>query len=385
MFFAAQTSALKVDRAARRINGLAIATKGDANGDTFDDETLKLLATLGATSTVRARFDHPNRARSDEIEQTLRNLLGQHVNFRVDGDVVRADCQLAGVNLDLEDTILALAEKTPHLFGVSVVFDETPLPKGQKAQRGAPCRPAILYAADFVDIPASNGAGLFAAKTAESTPMDLDMYAKDGKLFCQVDGKEYALKHNTETFAATKAAMKAAKETDDDDPESEAAKKKAATLQTQTEERKPVAETTPDIEKVKADAIAAERARRKTFGTILSTAGVTQKEDLEELEAFYEQGMDEKQLKFLASRTIGARAKAVGEGSGNPEPKPGEKQPGKDPAAAAESEAGKRFDEEPSLRRSYSVTSNDPSSEQWKTARGRHVAAARRRFLAEPK
>src|SRR5690349_15467691 len=95
-FFAQQGSSSRVDREARRINGLSIAQKGSANGETFDDETLRRLMTLGNSGTIRARFDHPNRANPSEVDQTLSNLLGQYKNFRIHGDTLRADCYFAG-------------------------------------------------------------------------------------------------------------------------------------------------------------------------------------------------------------------------------------------------------------------------------------------------
>lgn len=385
-FFTVQSTKLSVDRAKRRINGAAIATVGDANGDTIDQQTLQMLAALGAPGGIRARFDHPNRANPAEVEQTLSNLLGEWTNFRVDGEVCRADCQLAGVNVEKEDTVLDLAEKAPHLFGTSIVFDDTPLPKGQKPKRGTPCRPVKLYAADFVDIPAANNAGLFAARSNEESSMKTPMCARDGKLYCNIEGKEYELESNPEAYACHKAMAKAAKEEHEgegegegEEAEREAAKKKAAE---KTQQEATVPEQI-DVEKVKAEAVTAERTRRKMFSTILSTANVTRKEDIAELEQFYEDGMDEKQLKFLASRTIGARARAVGDGSGEPERK--EQTPEQTELAKVEKAASDRFDEELSVRRMFGVTTADKESDAYKTARGRYVAAQRKQHLSAAK
>ena len=137
--------------------------------------------------------------------------------------------------------------------------------------------------------------------------------------------------------------------------------------------------TAADLEKAKADAIAGERSYRKMFSTIVTSTGLSGKAAEEFESTFY--GRAESDLKFLASHAIGSRAKAVGEGSGRNEPQAGEKA-GEDPAAVVEAEAGKRFDTEAVVRKQFSVTTNDPNSDQWKTARGRYLAAARRSFLA---
>lgn len=376
-FFTQQSKKLSVDREKRRINGAAIATVGDANGDTIDQQTLQMLAALGAPGGVRARFDHPNRANPAEVEQTLGNLLGEWTNFRVDGDVCRADCQMAGVNLEKEEKVMDLADKTPHLFGTSIVFDDEPLPKGQKPKRGTPCRPVRLYAADFVDIPAANNAGLFAAKTAQDESMKTDMCAKDGKLYCTVEGKEYELESNAEAYAAHKAIAKAAKIDTEEEPETEAATKKKAA------EKPPTPEATVadaiDPVKVAADAVATERSRRKTFAANLKTAGVTDAADIAELEELYDQGVDDKAIekvtKMFGTRKLAARANPVGDGSGNPEKKEATD------LEKLEKAAGERFDSEPSVRRSFSVTTSDTASDAYKTARGRYVAAERRHHL----
>lgn len=373
--YTAQTSSLRVDRIARRISGVAIIDKGQANGDAVDDETLSLFARLGAAGSIRARFDHPNRANPAEVEQSMANLLGEWTGWSIDGPTLRAEVQFAGVNREKEEIILDFAEKAPHLFGVSVVFDDTPLPKGKKPKTLPPCRPTKFFAADFVDIPAANAAGLFAALAAESNDMEpADIYAKDGKLFCMADGKEVALNHTAESLDCTKSMMKAAKAKDaegegDEGETNMDGKKKAAEKTTEAE---PV-----DAEKIRHDAVEGERTYRKMFGTVIKSAGLTGEaaEDFEE--TFY--GRDEKDLKFLASHAIGTRAKPVGEGSGAGE----QEQREPTDAAKAEADAGKRFDDEPAVRSMYGHHINDRESQEYKSARGRHVAAARRRMLSQ--
>lgn len=356
-FFTGQKpGSIRVDRAARRINGIAVATRGDANGDIFDDQTLALLVQLGNASVVRAREDHPNRANPAEIEAPLEKLLGRHVNFRIDQDVCRCDCQLAGVNLEAENRVMDFAEKTPELFGLSVVIDDPP-PPGKKPKKGErlppqPCRPVALFAADFVDIPASNAAGLFAAvPAAERQTMDpADIYAKDGKLFCMTpDGKELPLNHTPESLAASQEMWKAARkkegmEDPQDDPELDA-KKKAKLLAQQA------GLTQADIDKAKTEAIEQERGYRRMFGTIVKSAKLDGAAAEEFEKNFY--GRAEADLKFLAQHAIGERAKPLGEGSGNPEPRPATET---DKAAEQiKTHCAKRFAAEPAWRRRFGV------------------------------
>lgn len=396
-FFTAQLpGTLRVDRTARRINGVALATLGEANGDKFDDETLAALVRLANESNVRARFNHPNRSNAAEIEQDLNCLLGQHVNPRIDGNVCRVDTQMIGVNVELEDKVMDLAEKAPHLFGLSVVIDDPP-PPGKKAKKGDPCRPIALFAADFVDIPASNNAGLFAATAAgKSDPMDpADIYAKDGKLFCMHEGKEVPLNHTPESLDASHDMWKAGrkkegKEADDgDDMDEESMKKKAKTMGfvlakiETTDPENPLALTQADVDAAAVKAVEKERAYRKAFSTIVGEAKMDQATATEFEESFY--GQDEKTLKFFASKVLGTRAKPIGEGSGAHESQ--QRQPDEVEAKLKEVEAsaGKAFDETPQVRRMYSCIVNDPNSDQWKTARGRHVAAARRLAASQSK
>jgi len=185
---------------------------------------------------------------------------------------------------------------------------------------------------------------------AQETSM-LNVINRDGKQFVTIDGKEHEIaptnaphvaklgKSDEEVAAAAKAAVDAA--------------------------------------------LKAEREYRAMFNTALSTAGLTG-EAAQKFEADFYGKCDEKQIKFLVSSAVALRAGPVGEGSGMTEEQQKlEAQKKDNPAAAAEAAAGKRFDEESSLRRSYGVTTNDTASDQYKSMRGRHVAAARRRFLSE--
>lgn len=131
----------------------------------------------------------------------------------------------------------------------------------------------------------------------------------------------------------------------------------------------------PDVEAIKREAakeaVAAEQKRRQTFNTILSTANVKGK-DAEELEKFYAQGMPEDQLKFLAQRTIGARAAAVGEGSGDDESKP--KNEAEKAAKEVTDYCTKRFANDARMRRQFKVTTTNAADENYKAGLARFVA-----------
>jgi len=362
-FFTLQSS-LRVDRDKRRINGVAIASKGNANGDVIDDETLQRLATLGNAGRIRARFDHPNRSDPGEVEQTLDNLLGHHENFRIEGDVCRADSQMAGVNVDKEDKILAFAEKNPDLFGISIVFDEEPPPKGQKPKKGAPCRPVMLYAGDFVDLPAANAAGLFSTKANQGANMEpLDVYAKDGKFYAMCEGKEYELKHSQEAIAALQD------DDDDDDKEKEEAEKKKQGLRLANE----TTITAADVEKAAKDAVTSERAYRKMFGTIIQTAGLKDKAADDFETTFY--GRAEADLKFLAQHAIGSRATALGEGNGHKEQPEKEKQ---DAETELTTYCTKKFSTDASMRRRYRVNTTDTEAAEYKAGFSRFMAVEKK-------
>ena len=139
---------------------------------------------------------------------------------------------------------------------------------------------------------------------------------------------------------------------------------------------------TAAVEAAKAEAIKSERAYRAMFNTAVASAGLTGDAAAKFETEFY--GYDEKQIKFLAQHAIAARALAVGEGSGMTEEQLKALNQ-KDPAAAIVAEAGKRFDEEPSLRRAMGAFGADVESDLYKTKRASYVAAAKRNFLAASK
>ena len=363
--FTAQGKGIGIDREKLRLNGVAVLTKGDANGDAVDDQTLDLLVQLGNASVVRARIDHPNRSDPGEIEQDLDRLVGQWTNFRRDGDVARADCQfltkVPRVKAQAEE-LMAMAEEAPHLFGVSIVFDDTPHAKGQKPKRNPVARPWKLYATDFVDIPAANKAGLFSQTTQETDMDPLEMYMKDGKCYAKVGEQETEIK--PPKGYAFKKDDDDSEDDDDSDTETEAKKKAKKKAQTKAD--------VATIEQARAEAIEQERKYRKTFSTILSTAGITGKA-AEDFEKFY--GRSEEDLKFLAQHAIVNRAKSVGEsGTGEADPPATEQQKKQKEVEAAQT---KRFAQHADVRRSFGVGTDDAESAEFQAGLKRYLAACR--------
>lgn len=137
------------------------------------------------------------------------------------------------------------------------------------------------------------------------------------------------------------------------------------------------AQTAAAIDSAKTEAVKAEKARRKEFNAILNITNITGK-DAEELEQFYDEGLDLKQIKFLAGKVISNRAKPLGEGSGNSEVNAG--------ASEIEVDAGKRFDGEIEVRRMYGLRSDEPrDSKHYNAIRARYVAGIKRQVEDEKK
>ena len=159
---------MRVDHGARTIFGVAIATIGTAEGHgvELDRETLRQVVNLGNEKPIRCRINHPESERDDDGKEyqpvaanKLETLVGYASNFRIDGDKVLADCKILSPDAAPKgNQILALAAEAPEIFGASMVFTG-------KSENGK-SRLAELFAIDFVDVPAANPAGLFAARRA---------------------------------------------------------------------------------------------------------------------------------------------------------------------------------------------------------------------------
>lgn len=177
-----------VDRENRVIRGAALVTRGEALGHgfwidrEFLDQTVK--AGRGTGPGIKARFTHPGMC-SDGMGK----YLGRWRNVSRDGDVARGDLHLAesasrSPDGDLAGYVMDLAEEDPAAFGASIVFghdweaeqaflgEHTTFDEQEKravfrspdednADNLRHARLSDLRAADVVDEPAANPAGLF--------------------------------------------------------------------------------------------------------------------------------------------------------------------------------------------------------------------------------
>jgi len=165
----------RVDRAARRINGVAVMTIGPALGHGFRLNEVSLANALqlgtAAPKGIKSRLSHPNAC-----NDTTGKHLGRAINFRQDGNKLLADLQLAAASTksphgNLADYVMTLAEEDPEAFGNSMVVEyqtETELDEKKQPKRdanGDPLPPfAIITALKAVDVvgdPAANPGGMF--------------------------------------------------------------------------------------------------------------------------------------------------------------------------------------------------------------------------------
>jgi len=115
-----------VDRKLGAIYGVAVITVGEALGHGYWMEGSFIDATKKEgnkkRSGLKCRFGHPNMSST-----ALGTFLGRFKNFRVDGEIARADLFLSNEakdtpNGNLYDYVLNLAENDPEAFGTSISF-----------------------------------------------------------------------------------------------------------------------------------------------------------------------------------------------------------------------------------------------------------------------
>lgn len=167
------------------IRGYSVTTRGEALGHGFflDDVFLDKVVALGNQSKkgIKTRFGHP--AMSGDAIGTF---LGRSVNFRRDGDCVRADLVFSPSsretpNGDLGGYVMKLAASDPEHFGASIVFTrdfeaEAAWEKehGKRGDKLITARIAHLHASDVVDEPAANPNGILSEGAVFfSTPVKL--------------------------------------------------------------------------------------------------------------------------------------------------------------------------------------------------------------------
>ena len=115
----------RVDRVKKIIYGAALLKIGrvrDARGWLVTRRTLEqaLRFSQQQPKGVKARWDHPSRENSG-----MGAYLGQWLNFRIDGDMLRADLHLSELAFktpsgDLGSYVLDMAEYSPDSFGASI-------------------------------------------------------------------------------------------------------------------------------------------------------------------------------------------------------------------------------------------------------------------------
>lgn len=110
---------LRVDRELGVIYGAQVMRTGEVRGhDCYADiETLQALVAAGnSNSSVKARWEHPSMC-----SPTLGTYLGRQKNFRLDGDVVRADLHLyEKADPEKRKHVMDMAEDNPDMIGQSV-------------------------------------------------------------------------------------------------------------------------------------------------------------------------------------------------------------------------------------------------------------------------
>ena len=107
---------------------------------------------------IKARYDHPSEGRS-----SLSTFLGVWKNFRIEGDMVRADLHIAQSAFktplgDLASYVLDRVEESPDSLGVSIVAPFAADFDGRELSFSG------VNAYDIVDSPAGTDGGMFAVQ-----------------------------------------------------------------------------------------------------------------------------------------------------------------------------------------------------------------------------
>jgi hypothetical protein len=168
-----QPAALRVDREAGVIAGVAVITAGntltDANGNppmVVDAVTLKQVADfINASSIgVKSRITHESTLTGgDEI----RDRVGYFRNARIDGDSVRADFHAHVATDAFTLKLMSIAEQDAASCGTSIVSTKS---YTEPTIKGPALRINSLEAVDWVGEPAANPRGMLSTKTSGTLP-----------------------------------------------------------------------------------------------------------------------------------------------------------------------------------------------------------------------
>lgn len=198
------------------IRGVAVATAGEVKNQNLniDESFLSSIVEAGNASKngIKSRFGHPNRS-----DDKTGAYLGKLKDFRLDGNVVRADLHLSKTAKksprgNLFDYVMEMAANEPDEFGLSVAFnadgfykmsagEKIPVDKKTAIESGD-CFVELgrLDAVDIVDDPAVNPTGLFTANVDDSHNSEVEKKQKKEKTDMDL------LKQMIEKFGSAKAA-----------------------------------------------------------------------------------------------------------------------------------------------------------------------------------
>ena len=151
----------RVDTEKGVIYGVSVITIGEALGHGLwvDELSLNQILQLAKAKSngVKVRAEHTGK---------IFDTSGKLINFRRDGNCVRADFELLKSDENF-DKILEMAEKLPTEFGLSVSTAAT----SEKIDGKKMVRFTELESTDLVGRPAANPNGLFSALTKTTKPM----------------------------------------------------------------------------------------------------------------------------------------------------------------------------------------------------------------------
>ena len=157
----------------KTIYGVKVIELGPVNDERpflVDMDTLRQVESMGNRPNrgIKSRFTHPT-------EDALGTHLGRLKNFRIDGDCVRADLEIAESSHvspkgDMGGYVLALAIEDPESLGASLAIVKDVELMQESGHGGLyPLRIAELYSVDIVGDPAATRGGLFSMENDKMT------------------------------------------------------------------------------------------------------------------------------------------------------------------------------------------------------------------------
>lgn len=174
-----RTSPLKdatIDKDNLIIRGVKMLGPVSTNGRTYPIETQQ--AAVSILEGVKAFLDHPTEEDRNEPRR-VRDLIGQHLNVRVEGDSTFSDLHLVNTALVME-VVLPIAESNASLMGNSIMA------QGKMNEKNVVTEITSVRSVDLVAEPATTK-GLFeSGKTFKEKPKqskgDIDMSTKEDVL-----------------------------------------------------------------------------------------------------------------------------------------------------------------------------------------------------------